>query len=170
MIVLFPILVLVAALVVWRTTPLSTAGEGWRWFAGWSAAGAVFTFSFLAGFSIGLFILPLAAALLIWVAWSAPRPVEALGFIEGIGATLLLIGLLNRDYTPCPPHGSLYLPPGSPPGSSVSCGGFDPAPWRSAGIIVSALALLSYAVLASARDRRRPRSSGGASSVSRSTS
>jgi hypothetical protein len=83
---------------------------------------------------------------------------------------LLLIGFLNRDYTPCPPQGSLYLPAGSPPGSSVSCGGFDPAPWLIAGIVVSALALLSYTALAYARDRHRPRSSGGASSSSRSTS
>jgi len=147
MIILFPALVLVAALVVWRARPLSTGGEGWRWFAGWSMAGAVFTFSFLTGFSIGLFILPLAAALLIWVARSAPHPIEALGFIEGIGATLLLIAVLNRDYTPCPPQGRLQLPAGNPPGSSVSCGGFDPAPWLISGLVVTALALLGYAVL-----------------------
>jgi hypothetical protein len=66
MIILFPILALVAGLVVWRTTPAATAGEGWHWFAAWSVAGLVFTFNLLAGFSIGLFILPLAAALLIW--------------------------------------------------------------------------------------------------------
>ncbi len=149
MIVLFPALVLVAAFLVWRgrSAPVSAAGEGWRWFAGWSAAGAALTFSFLTGFSIGLFILPLAAVLLIWVARSAPRPTEALGFIEGIGATLLLVAFLGRDYTPCPAHARFDLPAGSPPGSSVSCGGFDPLPWLIAGIVVSGLALLSYAVL-----------------------
>ncbi len=150
MIVLFPALVLIAAFIVWRsrrTVPDSAGGKGWRWFAGWSAAGAALTISFLTGFSIGLFILPLAAGLLIWVARSAPRPAEALGFIEGIGATLLLVAFLNRDYKPCSEHGRLHLPAGSPPGASVSCGGFDPVPWLIAGIVVSALPLLSYAFL-----------------------
>ncbi len=149
MIVLFPALVLVAALLVWRgrSAPVSPAAEGWRWFVGWAVAGAVLAFGFLTGFSIGLFILPLAAVLLIWVARSAPRPTEALGFLEGIGATLLLVAFLNSDYAPCPAHGGFSLPAGSPPGSSVSCGGFDPLPWLIGGIVFSGFPLLGYAVL-----------------------
>ena len=155
MILLFLALALVAALLVWRRRPAapSTAGKGWRWFAGWSVAGALFTFSVLTGFSIGLFIMPVAAVLLILVAWNSPRSTEALGFINGIGVPLLLVAFLNRDFTPCPTDGIIYLPAGSPPGSSASCGGLDPVPWLITGIVVSALALLSYAAL-----RRRNRS------------
>jgi hypothetical protein len=132
MIVLYPVLLVAAAVVLCsRTTP---AG-GWRWFTAWCVASAVFTFSFLTGLSIGLLVLPLAAVLLLWVAWSAPRPAEALGFVAGIGLVLLLVGFRQRDYTPCSPDGS------------PSCGGFDPTPWLMAGIFVTLLPLLSYVLL-----------------------
>jgi hypothetical protein len=155
MIVLFPTVMIVAVVLVWRAQygSASAAAEGWRWFTGWSLAGAALTLSFLGMFTIGLLILPVALALLIWVARSAPRPAEAIGFVEGIGWILLLIAFLNRDYAPCAAHGVLSLPAGSPPGSSVSCGGLDPTPWFVAGIAVSGIALLAYALL-----RRRKRS------------
>jgi hypothetical protein len=136
MIVLYPLLLLVALVfAACRLMTASTAARGWRWFAAWYVAGAVFTFSFITGLSIGLLVLPAAAVLLIWVAWFAPRPAEALGFVAGIGLILFLVAFQQRDYTPCPPD------------ASPNCGGFDPAPGFLAGIFVTMLPLLSYVLL-----------------------
>jgi Zn-dependent protease with chaperone function len=92
MVILFLIVLIAAAVLVWRKRPGSgrEAEAGWRWFAAWAVAGAAMTFSFLAGFSIGLFVLPVAAALTLWVARAAPRRADAIGFAAGLGAALLL--------------------------------------------------------------------------------
>jgi hypothetical protein len=94
MILLYP-LVLVAAVVVLRRRQTTASRGGWEWFAAWTVAGGLMTFSFLTGFSIGLFVLPLAAVTLLWVASRAPGTFDAIGFVEGIGLTLLLVALLN---------------------------------------------------------------------------
>jgi hypothetical protein len=71
---------------------------------------------------------------------------EAIGFVEGVGVVLLTVWFLNRDYTPCPANGRLSIPASAPPGTSVSCGGFDARPWLLAGVLVSSLALAAYVV------------------------
>src|SRR6266540_951880 len=145
MVVLFPAVVLAAAVIVWRGGRSPAAPRtGWRLFAAWAAAGGALAFTFLTAFTVGLLILPAAAGLLLWVAHSAPRPTEATGFVAGVGTTLMLVAFLNRDYTPCPEHGVLSLPAGSPPGASVSCGGVDPMPWLILGGALTAFALLGY--------------------------
>jgi hypothetical protein len=53
------------------------------------------SFSLVTGFSIGIFILPLAAAVLIWVAHRAPHPQEAVGFLGGVAATALVVAVLT---------------------------------------------------------------------------
>lgn len=122
MIVLYPtLLAIAAAMLLRRRRTHPTGGAGWRWFAAWTAAGALFTFSLLAGLSIGLFFLPLAAALLLTVARLAPRPPEALGFVAGIGLTLLLVADRNADY--------------------------NPTPWLLAGSAFTSAALLLYAIV-----------------------
>jgi hypothetical protein len=143
-ILLYPV-VLVAAVVMMRRAEGKNAQDGARWFGWWTAAGGLFTFSLLTGFSIGLFVLPLATALLLWVARRAPGR-EAIGFVEGVGIVLITVWFLNRDYTPCPPNGRLSIPASAPPGTSVSCGGFDARPWLAAGVLVSSLAFAAYAV------------------------
>lgn len=127
MILVFPLLLVAAMFFTLRRVGdrgSSSGGARWRWFAAWSAAGAVTTFSFLTGFSIGIFVLPFAAVLLLWVARHAPQPSDALGFVGGIGAVLLLIALLNRAGT-----------------------GVDPMPWLLAGLSLAGSALLAYGVL-----------------------
>jgi len=127
MIIVFPILLVAATfLTLRRAEGRRSASDGarWRWFAAWSAAGAAMSFSFLTGLSIGLFVLPLGAALLLWVARNAPQLRDALGFVAGIGAVLVLVALLNRAGT-----------------------GVDPIPWFLAGLTLGGLALLAYGVL-----------------------
>jgi hypothetical protein len=95
MILLYPI-AFVAALVIAGRRAETTRG-GWHWFGNWAVAGGLMTFSFLTGFSIGLLVLPVAAAVVLWVASRTPGVADAAGFFAGMGILLLTIGLVNAD-------------------------------------------------------------------------
>ena len=123
MVLLYPAVLVAAALIVARR-PRTTAG--WRWFGAWSAAGALMTFSFVTGFSIGIFLLPVAAFLVLLVARRAPNALDATGFVFGLGAVVWSIGLLNSSYSS----------------------------WLIPGIVVSACALFPYAAARSGGLRR----------------
>jgi hypothetical protein len=90
MIALWPLLVVVACVVAWRRRD-EPGGRGWPWFLAWVLAGFLMSFSLVSGFSIGLFILPLAALALIWAAWRSPHLLEATGFLAGIVPTAALV-------------------------------------------------------------------------------
>jgi hypothetical protein len=90
----WPLLVIVAAALAWRRHG-ELGGRGWWWFLAWSLAGFLMTFSFATGFSIGLFVLPVAAVALIWVALRSPHLREASGFVAGIAATALLVAAVT---------------------------------------------------------------------------
>ncbi len=90
MILAWPLVCLIAGYVAWQRRG-AAGGRGWLWYGAWIAAGFLMSFSLITGFSIGLFVLPFAAAALIWVARRSPHLVEASGFVAGIGATALLI-------------------------------------------------------------------------------
>jgi hypothetical protein len=70
-------------------------GRGFTWLLLWIVAGFLTSFSLISGLSIGLFILPLAGAVLIWVARRAPHLREASGFIGGIAMTALLVAAIH---------------------------------------------------------------------------
>jgi len=122
---IYPLLVIWAAVLIRRTNGRSHAG--WSGFAAWCLAGALFTFSLLTGFSIGLFLLPLVAAGLYLAVRSAPDFRAALGFVAGIGVILLVLASIN----------------------DFSMG------WLIPGVAISAAALASF-VAAEQVDRRRP--------------
>ena len=115
---------------------------GWWRFAAWVLAGAFTLFAWMTGFSIGLFLLPVAV-LVIWLVARGGRiwP-EILGSIGGIGVVGILIAALNHDYRACP-AGPGTLPPGE---TSLTCGGTDPKPWLAGGLVLVALAPILYAV------------------------
>lgn len=123
MILLYPILLLLAlALVLTRDRD---GGRGWIWFAAWCVAGGAFTFSFLTGLSIGLLVLPLAAAALVSVSVLAPHLAESVGFVAGGGLVLLVVAAINWDET---------------------AAGVEPIPWLLAGLAATASAASAYAV------------------------
>lgn len=126
MIFLFPLLLIVATVIALRNAKRGAGfgGTHWPWFVAWSVAGGLLTFSFLTGLSIGLFVLPLAAVVLVWVARRAPRLTDAIGFVEGIGALCVLIAFLNR-----------------------AGNGVDPMPWLLAGLTLAGLAPVAYVLL-----------------------
>jgi hypothetical protein len=92
-IVLYPALLLVAVTLI--AVLDREGGRGWRWFVAWCIAGAFFFFSLLTGLSIGLLLLPVAAAALVVVAVTAPHFAEASGFVAGVGAVAVAIATLN---------------------------------------------------------------------------
>jgi hypothetical protein len=94
MILAWPLLVVVAASLAWQRRG-APGGRGGPWFTAWLVTGFLMSFSLITGLSIGLFILPIAAAVLIWVATRSPHLVEASGFVLGIAATALLIVGVN---------------------------------------------------------------------------
>lgn len=122
MIVLYPILLIGAFAVLLKRDRVG--GRGWLWFAAWSVAGTLFTFSFLTGLSIGLLVLPLAAAALFAAAALAPHLAESSGFVAGAGVTALIVSAANW-------------------GEAQS--GVEPMPWLIAGLALIAAAAFGYA-------------------------
>jgi hypothetical protein len=90
----WPVLLIIAGVSCWKRRH-QAGGRGRVWFLVWIVAGFLMSFSLITGFSIGLFILPFAAATLIWVARRAPHLREAAGFAVGIALTAALIAALN---------------------------------------------------------------------------
>lgn len=142
MILLWPLVAVAAGIAGWRRRS-QAAGRGFRWFMAWTLAGAMMSFSLLAGFSIGLFVLPLAAAVMLWTVRRSPHAVEAVGLFAGTGIVLLVIAFINRGYTGCP-AGGLSIGTDAPAGTAVSCGGLDPHPWLVAGVAFTAAGLALY--------------------------
>jgi len=95
---------------------------------------------------VGLFLLPVTLVACWLAGRSARSSLELLGAVAGAGLVCLGIAFGARDYSPCPPGGSLRVPPGE---ASVSCSGFDPLPRLVAG-----LALVLAGALAHGAGRR----------------
>jgi hypothetical protein len=91
MIVLYPALLIAAIVLVIRRD--REGGHGWGWFVAWAFAGAAFFFSFLTGLSIGLLLLPVVAAMVLFVAARAPHAAESAGFVAGVGLVIVGVSL-----------------------------------------------------------------------------
>ena len=123
---------------------------GWKGFLAWALAGGLLVFAVLSGFSMGLFVLPLAGVLLWFVARRASGWPESLGLGAGLGAVCLLVAFSNRSYKPCP-EGPITLAPGE---TEFECGGFDPLPWLIAGLSFVLFSAVLYAF--ARRSRAQP--------------
>ncbi|MGH2994771.1 MAG: hypothetical protein ACRDON_09000 [Gaiellaceae bacterium] len=99
--------------------------EGWPWFWAWGLAGGLVLFALLTGFSIGLFLLPLAVVALVLVARRARGWPEGLGVLAGVAAVCLSVGGLQL----------------------AADGGLDPRPWLAVGAALGALAVGGYMFL-----------------------
>lgn len=75
-------------------TPPAGTGRA-SWFTLWVAAGFLTSISLATGLSIGILILPAAAAALLWALRRAPYLPEAAGFLLGVGITAALIASLS---------------------------------------------------------------------------
>lgn len=100
-----------------------------RW-ALWVLAGALAALTVLGMASIGIFVAPFTVAAFGAAGrWGGEERV-IFGIAAGVGLTLVAIGVLNLDYTPCPSSGTLVLRPGQ---DEVGCGGTNPVPWFAVG-------------------------------------
>jgi hypothetical protein len=68
------------------------ARRGWVWFNAWVAAGALFLFSLVTGFSIALVLFPASVIAIFWLAVNVPYWREVAGFPVGVG--LVAIGVV----------------------------------------------------------------------------
>jgi hypothetical protein len=99
----------------------------WEGFCAWAAAGALFAFSLLTGFSVGLFLVPLVALGLYLAARVAPDYRAALVLVAGTGCVLIGVSSIH----------------------SFSVG------WLIPGAVTAALSLASFIAL-SERGRHQP--------------
>ena len=95
MLILWPLILVGAAVLVPKSRQRGLGRRGWPWFAAWTFAGALFVFSFLTGFSIGVLLFPVAAFAVFWLALNAPYNRELAGFPVGVAAVLLVALLLS---------------------------------------------------------------------------
>src|SRR5882762_1761790 len=100
----------------------------WRWFFVWATVGACLA---LGDSQVGLLTVPVGVLLALFLALKRRFGIALVGLIEGVAVVCAVVGALNLNSTPCPPSGSVGLLPGQ---ESVSCGGFDGAPWLIAGV------------------------------------
>jgi hypothetical protein len=94
MILLYPLVLVGAAVLIWKSRERGLGSRGRPWFLAWGLAGALVTLSLVTGFSIGLFLFPAAAFAVLWLAVNAPYGREVSGFLVGIGAVALVVVLI----------------------------------------------------------------------------
>jgi hypothetical protein len=115
---------------------------GWQSFGEWAIALGLMTLAVVGAMTIGIFVLPFALA----AAWFAARrnsqwPEALTGGLVGVGATLLFVAYRNRGYSPCPLG---RFPVRLARGEHFSCGGFNPMPWLTIGLLLALAGFLGY--------------------------
>ena len=124
-------------------TETAAAARPWAWFGVWSLLGAVWTFALLAILSVGLYILPVAAAATVLLARRVSGRRGLPGLVSGLGAPVLYVAYLNRRG---PGEVCAVLDGGS---SCVQQ--WDPWPWLIVGLVLVATGIVVF------RARARPR-------------
>jgi hypothetical protein len=109
-------------------------------FLAWAVVGAGLCFAVLSGFTVGIFVIPVAiAAMIALLRWAQARTIAAVGVISGPGLVLMYVAYLNR------------AGPGnvcSATATSQTCvTEMSPWPWLIAGIAVLAIGVTVFAQL-----------------------
>jgi hypothetical protein len=114
--------------------------SGWQSLAEWGLALGLVALAIVGAMSIGMFVLPIA---IVAVVFAARRnrvwPEGPMGALVGVGTICLFVAYRNRSYSPCPPGPMLLAH-----GEHFSCGGFDPMPWLTIGVLLTAAGLVGY--------------------------
>jgi hypothetical protein len=122
---------------------------GWRAFAEWALALALLGFAVIGLASIGMFIFPFA---LLAIALAARRnrawPEAATGAPTGAGIICLYVAFVQRGYSPCPEMPiRIQIHPGGSGRGSFSCGGLQPLPFLTVGLLLVVAGVVGYLVL-----------------------
>jgi hypothetical protein len=114
--------------------------SGWQSLAEWAVAIGLVALTMLGAMTIGMFVLPVSIAAMVLAARRNRAWPEALmGGLVGVGSILLFVAYRHRSYVPCPP-GPMQLAHGE----HFSCGGFDPMPWLTIGLLLTASGFAGY--------------------------
>ena len=73
------------------------SSTGWGWFLAWFGAGALVASAFLGALTIGIFVLPIAGALIVLLATRRNAFNGVAGLISGLGLPILLVAYFNRE-------------------------------------------------------------------------
>lgn len=119
--------------------PDHTRRRHWTRFSLWAVAGFTTSFAIVTGFSIGIFIAPLAAASIFLAVDHSGTPSPS-GVLLGVGLTSTIIGLINVDELSCPESGQRVLDGGR---VIEGCGSFDPLPWLVVGGVLVLVSMIS---------------------------
>lgn len=127
---------------------------GWQAFAEWALALALLSLAVIGAASIGMFLLPFA---LLALALAARRnrawPETLMGGLTGVGSICLWVAYNSRAYSPCP-SGPIRIQVFEGDPGRFSCGGPDPMPWLTVGLLLTAAGFVGYVV--SLRTRPAP--------------
>lgn len=77
-----------------NATPMATR-RSWGWFAAWWLVGALWSFTFLAVATVGLFVLPSAMAATAILVWRSHGS-GLIGLLSGLGIPVFYVAYLNR--------------------------------------------------------------------------
>ncbi|MEV0093446.1 hypothetical protein [Streptomyces sp. NPDC050738] len=126
---------------------LRTVGDGqvrgqaraWGFFAGWAAAGAGLMLALLTVLSIGVFVLPVAVALVVVLIRLKDSERGLPGLVSGVGAPLLYVAYLNRSGpgTVCTTSGT----------GQTCTEEWSPWPWLAAAVIVVGVGMAVMAMM-----------------------
>lgn len=120
--------------------------RGWQSFAEWALALALFSFAVIGAASIGMLVLPFALLALVLVARrNRAWPEAPTGGLTGVGSICLLVAYKSRAYSPCP-TGTIRVQVAKGEHEHFSCGGFDPMPWLTVGLLLTAAGFVGYLV------------------------
>jgi hypothetical protein len=116
---------------------------GWPALGEWAIAFGLLALAGIGAMSIGIFVFPFAIVALVFAArrdrgW----PEAPTGGLVGFGSICLFVAYRNRAYSPCPP-GPMRLAHGQ----HFSCGGFDPVPWLTIGVLLTVAGIGGYIAL-----------------------
>jgi hypothetical protein len=73
------------------------SSTGWGWFLAWFFAGALCALAVLGALTIGIFVLPIAGVLIVFLATRRHAVDGVAGLISGLGLPVLFVAYLNRD-------------------------------------------------------------------------
>ena len=95
MVVLYPIVLVAALYLMWKSRQRGLGVRGGVWFSAWVFAGALFLFSVLTGLGIGLVVFAATALAIFWLAVNAPYWREVAGFPVGVGIAAIGVVLFG---------------------------------------------------------------------------
>jgi hypothetical protein len=119
--------------------------SAWGWFIAWLGVGAGYALAALAALTIGVFVLPVAVAALVFLATRRHAKEGLPGLISGPGLPLLYVAYLNRagPGTICTARG----------GGQSCVDEWSPWPWLAVGALLLVVGVVVFALCQRQRNR-----------------